>query len=368
MSSLLAADGLAPRVSPPAPPAPPAPAKGGGTGSAAPESKSGGDDSGKAAARRAVAGRGLPASCRTARFSPPFEESLGEHEELQYTRLVREVIDRGLPCGDRTKTGTLSMFGAQMRFSLRGGVIPLLTTKRVFWRGVAEELLWFISGCTDGKELAEKKVHIWDANGSREFLDSRGLTRNREGDLGPVYGFQWRHFGAAYEGPDADYTGKGVDQLRQVVDSLKSEEGRDSRRIVLSAWNPQALPEMALPPCHMFAQFRVHRKDQLSVLLYQRSGDLGLGVPFNIASYALLAHIVAHVCGLRATELVHIIGDAHVYSNHVGPLLEQIEREPLPFPTLEIDADVRDIDAVRFEHLTLKGYKSHKSVPMKMAV
>lgn len=324
------------------------------------------DDGGESAARLAVAGVGLPPSCRTSSFDAPFSRGLGQHEELQYLDLVRTVIERGVPTGDRTETGTLSMFGGQMRFSLKDGVIPLLTTKRVFWRGLAEELLWFLSGCTDGKVLADKGVHIWDKNGTREFLDGRGLHGNRVGDLGPVYGFQWRHFGAKYEGPDADYTGKGVDQIADIVKALRARSS--SRRIVLSAWNPAALEEMALPPCHMFAQFKVYDGDKLSVLLYQRSGDLGLGVPFNIASYALLTHLLAHVCGLQATELVHVIGDTHVYANHVDPLLEQIKREPLPFPKLEIDASVKEIDDVRFEHLKLIDYKCHKTIRMEMAV
>lgn len=323
------------------------------------------EDNGREAARRAVLGIGLPASIRRTTLEAPFSEGVGEHEEHQYLRLIREVIDRGVPCGDRTGTGTISMFGAQMRFSLRGGVIPVLTTKRVFWSGVAKELLWFIAGSTDGKVLSEKGVKIWDANGSREFLDGRGLTGNREGDLGPIYGFQWRHFGAEYKGPDADYTGQGVDQLAEIVKELRARSS--SRRLVLSAWNPAALKDMALPPCHMFAQFRVYG-DKLSTMLYQRSGDLGLGVPFNIASYALLTHILAHVCGLKAHELVHTIGDAHVYSNHVEPLREQLKREPLPFPTLKIDPSVKELDAVRFEHLTLKDYKCHKKIAMEMAV
>jgi thymidylate synthase len=185
--------------------------------------------------------------------------------------------------------GTLSKFGCQMRFDLRTH-FPLLTTKRVFWRGVAEELLWFISGKTNARALQEKDIHIWDGNASRAYLDSVGLTEREEGDLGPVYGFQWRHFGARYVDMHTDYTGQGVDQLSELVQTIRTRPY--DRRLILSAWNPAALREMALPPCHMFAQFYV-ANGELSCQMYQRSCDMGLGVPFNIASYALLTRCVA---------------------------------------------------------------------------
>jgi dihydrofolate reductase / thymidylate synthase len=253
----------------------------------------------------------------------------------------------------------------QMRFSLRDDTLPLLTTKRVFWRGVAEELLWFISGDTSAKTLQEKNIRIWDGNASREFLDSRGLKHREIGDLGPVYGFQWRHFGAAYEDMHADYTGKGVDQLASVIETIKKNP--TDRRIILSAWNPAALPEMALPPCHMFAQFYVE-EGELSCQMYQRSGDMGLGVPFNIASYALLTRLIAQVTGLKAGEFIHVIGDAHVYSNHVEPLIQQLEREPKPFPKLKIDPSITSIDDFKFEHFTVEGYEPHGPIKMEMAV
>ncbi|HSG62880.1 MAG TPA: thymidylate synthase, partial [Pseudomonadales bacterium] len=230
-------------------------------------------------------------------------------EEQQYLQLIKHIIDHGTPCDDRTGTWTLSVFGAQMRFSLRGGVLPLLTTKRVFWRGVVEELLWFIKGCTDAKELASKGVHIWDANGSREFLDKLGYLQREEGDLGPVYGFQWRHFGAEYVDHKTNYHGKGLDQLVQCIASIKTNP--NDRRIIMTAWNPCDLAKVALPPCHTMCQFYV-AKGELSCQMYQRSADMGLGVPFNIASYALLTHLMAHVCGLEAGDFVHTIGDAHV--------------------------------------------------------
>ena len=195
-----------------------------------------------------------------------------QHAEEQYLNLIREILDQGVARGDRTGTGTLSVFGRSMRFDLRNGLFPLLTTKRVFWRGVVEELLWFVRGSTDASELSSKGIRIWDGNGSRAFLDAAGLRHRTVGDLGPVYGFQWRHFGAAYSTAAADYTNEGVDQLADVIDQIKNNP--QSRRIVLTAWNPAALSEMALPPCHMFAQFYVAR-GELSCQMYQRSADMG---------------------------------------------------------------------------------------------
>jgi dihydrofolate reductase/thymidylate synthase len=288
----------------------------------------------------------------------------GEHEEHQYLRLIQRILDTGVLRSDRTGVGTLSLFGAQQRWNLRTH-FPLLTTKRVFWRGVAEELLWFVRGHTDAKLLQAKDVHIWDGNGTREFLDSRGLTSNAVGDLGPVYGFQWRHFGAAYTTCDADYGGQGVDQLAEIVQTIKKNPS--DRRMCLSAWNPSALAQMALPPCHMFAQFYV-ADGELSCHMYQRSNDMGLGVPFNIASYALLTCMVAHVCGLKPGDLVHSMGDAHVYLTHIEPLREQLQREPRPFPTLRIKRAVSDIDQFQFEDFELLDYAPHASIKMEMAV
>lgn len=253
--------------------------------------------------------------------SPSKWFGMGEH---QYLRLIHKVIECGERRGDRTGTGTLSVFApTPLSFDLSNGNLPLLTTKRVFFRGVAEELLWFIKGSTDSKVLAERNVHIWDGNGSKEFLEKRGLGHRREGDLGPVYGFQWRHFGAKYLGADADYTGKGVDQLAHVIEQIKSNP--TDRRILMSSWNPADMNEMALPPCHVMCQFYVSApvaggKPQLSCQMYQRSCDLGLGVPFNIASYALLTHMIAAVTGCEARRFTLVMGDAHVYLDHVEPL------------------------------------------------
>lgn len=293
---------------------------------------------------------------------PPGVEA--RHEEWQYLDLIRHIITSGAARGDRTGTGTLSVFGRQMRFDLRRS-FPLLTTKRVFWRGVAEELLWFVSGCTDARVLRDKDIHIWDGNGSREFLDANGLGHREEWDLGPVYGFQWRHFGAEYTDMHADYAGKGVDQLAQVVHLLRTRP--HDRRIILSAWNPAALSEMALPPCHMMAQFYV-ADGELSCQMYQRSCDMGLGVPFNIASYALLTRMLAHVTGLAPGELVHTLGDAHVYMNHVEALNEQLERTPRAFPTMRIARPVADIDGFKFEDFVIDGYNPHPKIDMVMAV
>ncbi|KAI4298317.1 hypothetical protein L6164_031891 [Bauhinia variegata] len=283
------------------------------------------------------------------------DESLNENTDL--------IFD-GTSKDDRTGTGTLSKFGCQMRFNLRKS-FPLLTTKKVFWRGVVEELLWFISGSTNAKALQEKGIHIWDGNASREYLDSIGLTDREEGDLGPVYGFQWRHFGARYIDTHADYSGQGYDQLLDVINKIKNNP--DDRRIIISAWNPADLRLMALPPCHMFAQFYV-ANEELSCQMYQRSADMGLGVPFNIASYALLTCMIAHVCGLIPGDFIHVIGDAHVYRTHVRPLQEQLDNLPRPFPTLKINPKKKDIDSFVAADFKLIGYDPYQKIEMKMAV
>jgi len=288
-------------------------------------------------------------------------------EETQYLEMCREIIESGVKRGDRTGTGTLSKFGTQMRFSLRDGTLPLLTTKRTFWRGVAEELLWFVKGSTNANDLAEKDIHIWDGNGSREFLDSRGLDHREVGDLGPVYGFQWRHFGATYKDMHTDYTGQGVDQLAECISKIKNNP--EDRRIIMSAWNPADLNIMALPPCHMFCQFYVDtQKNELSCQMYQRSADMGLGVPFNIASYALLTHMIAHVTGLKPGDFVHTIGDAHVYLNHIDALKVQLERKPRAFPKIKINPEKKGIDDFSLDDFEVIGYRPHKTIKMKMAV
>ena len=312
----------------------------------------------------------------------------GNHEEYQYLSLIRDILDRGEHRPDRTGTGTISIFAPpQLRFSLSRKaeneqeptpILPLLTTKRVFLRAVLGELLWFISGNTSSIALSEAGIKIWDGNGSREFLEKIGLGHREVGDLGPVYGFQWRHFGAEYVDSRTDYSGKGVDQLREVLHKLIHNPF--DRRIVLSAWNVADLEKMALPPCHMFAQFYVSfpppaaaekKKGTLSCLLYQRSCDMGLGVPFNIASYALLTHMLAHAADLSPGTLIHTMGDAHVYLDHVDALNEQLSREPTDFPELKIKREDRGssvIDGWKPEEFEVIGYKPHKSIKMNMSV
>jgi thymidylate synthase len=239
--------------------------------------------------------------------------------------------------------------------------------------------LWFIAGSTSSLPLSEAGVKIWDGNGSREYLDSVGLSHRAVGDLGPVYGFQWRHFGAEYVDAQTDYSGKGVDQLAEVIHKLRTNPF--DRRIILSAWNPRDIPSMALPPCHMFAQFYVSYprsqavedgekpKGHLHCQLYQRSCDMGLGVPFNIASYALLTHMLAHVCDLVPGSLTHVMGDSHVYVDHVDALKVQLEREPREFPELEIAREKGgSIDGWKVEDFVIKGYNPHKKIEMQMSV
>lgn len=290
---------------------------------------------------------------------------MSNQAEQQYLDLVDHVIKHGNKRSDRTGVGTLSILGAQMRFDLSKNQFPLLTTKKVFFRGIAEELLWMIRGSTNALELSEKKVHIWDGNSSRAFLDKNGFKDRSVGDLGPVYGFQWRHFGAEYKDCKTDYTGKGVDQLKEVIHQLKTKP--DSRRIVMSAWNATDIPKMALPPCHCLVQFYVF-DGKLSCQLYQRSADLGLGVPFNIASYALLTRLIALECGLEVGEFVHTLGDAHVYLNHVKPLQIQLTRTPTAFPTLEIDPKVKSLFEATVKDFTIKNYSPQAAISMKMAV
>ena len=290
-----------------------------------------------------------------------------KHEEYQYLELIERIIGNGVYRNDRTNTGTLSLFGETMRFDLRT-TFPLLTTKRVFWRGVVEELMWFIRGSTNANELRDRNVRIWDGNSSREYFDSIGMTEREEGDLGPVYGFQWRHWGAEYTDMHADYSGKGVDQLKGIIERIRGDaKGVADRRLVMSAWNPGMLHQMALPPCHMFCQFYV-ANGELSCVMYQRSCDVGLGVPFNIASYALLTHMIAKVCGLRPGEFVHMMGDTHVYANHVEPLKLQLMNAPRAFPTLTIDGNFTNIDDVCASDIHLSNYDPHPKISMQMAV
>ena len=262
----------------------------------------------------------------------------------QYLDLLRHVLEHGRPKADRTGTGTQSVFGWQMRFDLREG-FPLVTTKKLHLRSIIHELIWFLQGDTNIGYLKENGVGIWD-----EWADA-------DGNLGPVYGKQWRSWECA--------DGRTVDQIAWVVDEIRRNP--DSRRLVVSAWNVGDLPRMALQPCHTMFQFHV-ADGRLSCQLYQRSGDIFLGVPFNIASYALLTHMVAQVCGLRVGDFVHTLGDAHLYSNHVEQAREQLTRTPHALPQLRLNPDVRRLEDFRYEDIAIDGYVADKAIKAPVAV
>jgi thymidylate synthase len=291
---------------------------------------------------------------------------MSNNEENQYADLIRDIIENGSL--EQTRNGiTKSRFGHSMRFMLKDGSLPLLTTKRVAWKTCFHELMWFIRGETDNVSLQQNGVHIWDANANREFLNSRGLTNNEDNDLGPIYGHQWRHYNAPYSNCQTDYSGKGIDQLQYIINELKTESGRMSRRLVMSAWNPCQLDEMALPPCHVLAQFNVREQKYLSCALYQRSGDVGLGVPFNIASYSMLTHIIAKHCGLEAEEFVYFLGNAHIYEQHISPLMQQISREPYTFPKIQIAQMRENIEDYNIEDIQwITPYEYHPTIKMDM--
>ena len=285
------------------------------------------------------------------------------HDEYQYLNLVSDVITDGFD--EVGRNGSVKcVYGAAMHFSLEEGVIPILTTKRTAWKTCLKELLWFIQGKPDNKILNDQNVRIWDANCTPEFLESRNLSNLAPGDLGPLYGFQWRHFNAPYRGCDADYTGEGVDQLQQAIDILRDPAQRTSRRIIISAWNPCQVDEGVLPSCHNFIQFNVVDGNKLSCSLTQRSGDLGLGVPFNIASYAFLTHLIAKHCNLIPYEFIHFLGNCHVYSQHIDVLETQTSRKPYPFPTLSICTKRDNINDYVIDDFILHGYESHLSIKM----
>lgn len=270
----------------------------------------------------------------------------------QYLELMQHVLDHGTPKSDRTGTGTRSVFGYQMRFNLADG-FPCITTKKLHLRSIIHELLWFLSGDTNIKYLKDNGVRIWD-----EWADENG-------DLGPVYGYQWRHYPVPGGGE--------VDQVRQVIDAIK--QNPDSRRHIVCAWNPGMVDQMALPPCHAFFQFYVapgsedgKEPGRLSCQLYQRSADIFLGVPFNIASYALLTMMIAQVCDLEPGDFVHTFGDAHLYDNHLDQAREQLSRTPRELPILQINPDVTDLFAFKFEDFELVNYDPHPHIKAPIAV
>lgn len=321
------------------------------------------------------------------------------HQEYQYLNLIKQIIRSGDKIAGRNGN-VYTHFGSQMRFSLTENrnnkivpIIPFLTTKKLAWKTCSKELFWFIRGETNNELLREEKVHIWDGNSTREFLDSRGL-HYPENVLGPVYGWQWRNFNGEYpiENSPGDnaiikYKKNSLnnrfqyneqeditrfDQLQYVIDALRNDgsdhtkENRYSRRLIVSAWNPQQLHLMALPPCHILFQFHVNSRDELSCSMYQRSGDVGLGVPFNIASYSLLTHIIAKHCGLKPGEFVYTLGNAHIYEEHMDSLKSQLIREPFPFPEIEITNVHNNINDYNLDDIKITNYQFHPSIKMKM--
>jgi len=307
-------------------------------------------------------------SSRTRDFIRYFISPKVKHQEYQYLSLMKDISETGEPKADRTGVGTRSLFGVRMEFDISSR-IPILTTKKVNYEAIIRELLFFISGKTNTKILEDQKVKIWSGNTSREFLDERGLEEYEEGDAGPIYGFQWRHWGAEYKGANHVYTEEGIDQLSNLIQGLK--ENPQSRRHILSAWNVSDLKKMALPPCHLLAQFNVSGdRKYLDCQLYQRSGDFFLGVPFNIASYSLLTHMIGHVTGLQPRKFIHTIGDAHIYTNHGMQVKKQLARTPHPFPTLKFRRATRlqKIDDFDFDSFIIEGYSSWPFISAKMAI
>lgn len=307
-----------------------------------------------------------------------FLEYARRPEEEQYLELVRKVMREGTVRHDRTGTGTVAILGHTARWSLRNHSFPLLTTKRVFWRGVVEELLWFVRGTMDLRDLQAKNVKIWDANAAVHHKKrvAAGELEHQPHDCGPIYGHAWRHFGAPWvpfaketrgdektEKTVKAETKSGVDQLAEIIRLIR--EDPYSRRLVMSAWDPTTLEKVALPPCHVLYQFFVEpTKKELSCVLYQRSGDIALGIPFNIASASLLTCMVAHVTGLHPGELVHVIGDAHIYNNTVQGMKEQLLRKPRVAPTLRIRRPIASIDAFSFDDFMLENYNPHPTINM----
>ncbi len=290
------------------------------------------------------------------------------HEEYQYINLIKTILREGFDEEGRNGI-TRSIFGYSMQFHLHDGTIPFLTTKQLAWKTCFKELIWFLSGSTDNRVLESQGVYIWDKNATPEFIKSQGINKDyREGLLGPIYGFQWRHFNADYDEQTGCHLTGGIDQLQEIINTLRDPAKRNSRRIILTAWNPCQLKDMALPPCHILAQFNVHADKYLSCSLYQRSGDVGLGVPFNIASYSMLTHLLAHHCGLVAYKFVYFLGNAHIYREHIEVLELQIQRKPFDFPSIRILGDVKE----KIEDYSLNDiefvnkYVYHPTVKMEM--
>jgi dihydrofolate reductase/thymidylate synthase len=273
--------------------------------------------------------------------------------EEQYIKLVKDVLSNGESRDDRTGVGTIGVFGRQFTLDISNS-FPLLTSKRVFWKGVAEELLFFISGSTDTKLLEAKGVNIWKGNTTREFLDKRGLHNLQEGEYGKSYGYQWRHFGDK------------VDQLQLLIDGIIKDPY--SRRHFMTAWNPLELDNIPLPACHLSCQFYVSKDNKLSCQVYMRSCDIFLGLPFNIASYSLLLYLVSHVTDKKPYEVIFMLGDAHIYLNHIDQIKQQLSRDKKTLPTLKIKRKVTNIDDFKFEDFELENYQPHPAIKAEMAV
>jgi len=288
-------------------------------------------------------------------------------QEYQYLSLLKNIITNGLK--EKGRNGiTHTQIGGMMRFSLENNSIPLMTTKKLAWGVCLKELLWFMNGDTDNRLLQKEHVKIWNGNATREFLDSRGLNHLSENDLGPVYGHQWRFWNSKYHNSNTNYTGKGIDQLQNIVDGINESKksGESSRRLIMTSWNPEQIDEMALPPCHVLSQFHVTEGNKLSCTLYQRSADMGLGVPFNIASYSFLTHILAKHCDLEAKEFIHFIGNAHIYDDHLVSLEEQIIKEPFEPANILIKEKKYNIEDYKIDDFEIINYKYHKPIRMTM--
>lgn len=284
--------------------------------------------------------------------------------DTTYLALLKRILDTG--SRRKCRNGeTVSCFGERIEFSDVTAEFPLLTTKRVYWKGVIEELLWFLAGSTDVSKLRERDVHIWDGNSTREYLDGLGLSYTEYEEGGPIYGFQWRHFGATYVDCHTDYKGQGVDQISQLIHDIKTNPS--SRRLLLSAWNPPQLQTMILPPCHFSYQFYVDG-DRLDCQMNMRSCDVFLGLPFNIASTATLMHLIASVTGLKARRLVIITGDTHIYVEHLDAVRQQLEREPRASPTLTLVGTIpENLYGLNVDTFKLTNYNPHPTIKAPMA-
>ena len=282
--------------------------------------------------------------------------------EKKYLDALKDILENGEVRTTRNSK-TNSKFGVKLDFDISKS-FPLLTTKKVYFHGVLHELLWFIKGDTNSKNLEKYNVNIWRDNSTRNYLDSLKLFNYEEGDCGPIYGFQWRHYGAVYKGPNSNYNGLGIDQLKNCIDLIKKDP--NSRRIFMSAWNPVQLNDMSLPPCHVSYQFYVSSDKKLSCMMYQRSGDMFLGIPFNISSTSLLVYIIAKITNLTPGNVSIVIGDAHIYEDHVEAVKTQLERMPYPSPKLEINKYFSNIDDYKYEHFEVIDYKYHPTIKALM--